>query len=306
MGKLITTLGHKLKDELGLILPHEHLFVDLRTYEADGFGEAQVEDVVAKMAPEVEKAKAVGVTALVECSPVGVARRAEMDKAVSDATNFPVLVPTGIYREPWIPPWAHEASQQEITDWMLKELNDEIEDTGVQAAWIKLSAGDEGLTECETKILRGAAHAGKTTNAIIGSHTIKGRVVRDQLDILEEEGYTASRFIWIHTQAEPDFDLHLEMADRGCWLEYDALGNANAPSDEIIIGYLKKLIVAGYSKQILLSHDRGWYDAGNPDYEPMPFTYLSETFIPKLRDAGFEESMIKQLTHDNPFNAYAR
>lgn len=306
MPYLMTTLGKKSKDDLGMILPHEHLFVDLRTYEADGFGEADEANVVAKMAPEVEKAKALGVTALVECSPVGVARRADMDKAVSVTTDIPVLVPTGLYREPWIPPWAHEASQDEITEWMLKELNGEIEESGVQASWIKLSAGDDGLTEAETKILRAGAHAGKATNAIIGSHTIRGRVVRNQLDILEAEGYTASRFIWIHTQADLNFDLHLEMAGRGCWIEYDAIGNANAPSDETIIEYLKKLIDAGYEKQIMLSHDRGWYDAGNPDFEPMPFTYISETFIPKLRDAGFDEDTIIQLTHINPFNAYAR
>lgn len=306
MPYLITTLGNKSKDDLGMILPHEHLFVDLRTYEAEGFGEADEQDVVAKMAPEVEKAKALGVTALVECSPVGVARRADMDKAVSIATDIPVLVPTGLYREPWIPPWAHEASQGELTEWMLNELNGEIDESGVQAAWIKLSAGDDGLTETETKILRAAAHAGKATHAIIGSHTIRGWVVRNQLDILEEEGYTASRFIWIHTQADPDFDLHLEMAKRGCWIEYDAIGNPNAPSDETIIDYLKKLMDAGYEKQIMLSHDRGWYDAGNPDFEPMPFTYISETFIPKMRDAGFDEQTIIQLTHINPFNAYAR
>lgn len=306
MAVLITTQGNKSKDDLGMILPHEHLFVDLRTYEADGFGEANVDDVVAKMAPEVEKAKALGVTALVECSPVGVARRAEMDKAISDATNFPVLVPTGIYREPWIPPWAHDMSQNDLTDWMLKELNEEIEDTGVQAAWIKLSAGDDGLTEAETKILRAGAHAGKATNAIIGSHTIRGSVVKNQLDIIEAEGYTASRFIWIHTQADPDFNLHLEMAKRGCWIEYDAIGNANAPSDETIIEYITKLTDAGHLEQIMLSHDRGWYDAGNPDFEPMPFTYISETFIPKMRDAGFDEDTITQLTHINPFNAYAR
>lgn len=306
MANLITTQGHKTKNELGMILPHEHIFVDLRTYEAEGFGEANVDDVVAKMAPEIEKAKAVGVTALVECSPVGVARRAEMDKAVSDATDFPVVVPTGIYKEPWIPPWAHEANQAKLTEWMLRELKNEIGDTGVQAAWIKLSAGDDGLTETETKILRAAAHAGQATNAIIGSHTIKGHVVRNQLDILEAEGYTAGRFIWIHTQTEPDFDLHLEMAKRGCWIEYDAIGNPNAPSDEIILEYIQQLVDAGHQERILLSHDRGWYDAGNPDYAPKPFTYISETFLPKMRQVGFDEQMIIQLTHINPFNAYAR
>ena len=31
MPSLITTLGPKRADELGMILPHEHVFVDLRT-----------------------------------------------------------------------------------------------------------------------------------------------------------------------------------------------------------------------------------------------------------------------------------
>ena len=55
-----------------------------------------------------------GVTALVECTPVGVGRRADLDRAVSEATGFPIVVPTGIYREPWIPAWALEASEDEI------------------------------------------------------------------------------------------------------------------------------------------------------------------------------------------------
>ncbi len=33
MTKLITTLGPRNADELGMILPHEHVFVDLRTWD---------------------------------------------------------------------------------------------------------------------------------------------------------------------------------------------------------------------------------------------------------------------------------
>jgi phosphotriesterase-related protein len=161
MTYLHTTLGPKTAAELGLILPHEHIFVDLRTPDVPGQGEAEAADVIAMMAPEVEKAKAVGVTALVECSPVGVARRADMDKAVSEATNFPIVMATGIYREPWVPAWAQQASEDELYEWMLGELTGEIENSGVRAAWIKLSAGDDGLTPIETKILRAAARAAR-------------------------------------------------------------------------------------------------------------------------------------------------
>lgn len=304
MAQLWTTLGPRTADELGLILPHEHLFVDLRTPDVPGFAEANADEVIALMAPEVKKAKAAGVTALVECTPVGVGRRADLDKAVSEATNFPVVVPTGIYREPWVPAWAQQASEQVLYEWMLGELTDQIEGSGVRAAWIKLSAGDDGLTDTETRILRAAARAAKETGAVIGSHTIRGRVVQDQLAVIEAEGYTAERFIWIHTQAEPDFDLHLAMARRGVWIEYDWIGGQQ-PTDEVYLEYLRRLLDAGYEK-ILLSHDRGWFDPGNRDRVPQPFTYLSETFLPAMRAAGMDEALIHKLTHTNPFAAYAR
>ena len=41
------------------------------------------------MAPEIERIKALGFTALVECSAVGVGRRADIDRAVSEATGVP-------------------------------------------------------------------------------------------------------------------------------------------------------------------------------------------------------------------------
>jgi phosphotriesterase-related protein len=306
MSALITTLGPKRADELGMILPHEHIFVDLRTWDKPGYGEANPADVIALMAPEIEKIKALGVTALVECTPLGVGRRADIDRAVSEATNFPVVVPTGVYREPWVLPWMHDASEEALYEWMLGELQDQIEDSGVQAGWIKLSAGDDGITDTEAKILRAAARAAYDAGAVIGSHTIRGRVVRDQLDIIEQAGGNIERFIWIHTQAEPDFDLHLEMAKRGCWIEYDAIGSERF-SDAWHVEHIQRVLDAGFGNRLLLSHDRGWYDpAAQPGAQPMPYTPLSERLIPALRAAGISDDTIRQLTHTNPFNAFAR
>src|SRR6188472_2052259 len=94
---LHTTLGPKRSDELGMILPHEHLFVDLGPIEAASYLNAHVVEAVAVMLPQVAKIKAQGVTALVECTPVGVGRRADIDLAISKASAFPVVLPTGIY-----------------------------------------------------------------------------------------------------------------------------------------------------------------------------------------------------------------
>jgi phosphotriesterase-related protein len=303
--ELITTLGPKSAAELGKILPHEHVFVDLRTWDKPGYAEGKAADVVKLMAPEIERVKALGFTAIVECSTVGVGRRADLDRAGSEATNFPIVVPTGIYREPWVPPFGHAWSEDRLFNWMLAELEEGIEESGVRAGWIKLSAGDDGITPTEAKILRAAARAGAKTNAVIGSHTIKGRVVLEQLDILEKSGYSANRFISIHSQAEPDFSLNLAVARRGAWIEYDWIGIVG--EDEPYIENINRLLDAGFGDQLLLSQDRGWYDPALPGGgTPKPYTYLSEVFLPKLEASGVDRKTIDRITTKNPFRAFAR
>src|SRR5918997_441435 len=93
--RLITTLGEFDAGELGLILPHEHVFVTLHVGEVNYPPQLQAE-VVALMAPEIEKIKNLGVSALVECSTIGVGRDVGMDLAVSRATGFPIVVATGV------------------------------------------------------------------------------------------------------------------------------------------------------------------------------------------------------------------
>lgn len=301
---LFTTLGPRCADEVGMILPHEHLFVDLGPIEAASYKNANVAEAVAVMAPEVEKIKVQGVTALVECTPLGVGRRADIDLAISLATGFPVVLPTGIYREPWVPQWARDAHEDALVEWLVSELTQGIEQTGISAAWIKVSAGDDGLTDVERKILRAAARAGAQTGAVIGSHTIRGWVVREQLQVIEDAGYRPDRFIWIHTQAEPDVALHLEMGRRGVWLEYDGIGGQ---SDTWYVERALHLLDSGFEKQLLLSQDRGWYDPSKPGGGKVaPFTHLVAEFLPALRASGVDEQTIGQLTQHNPFGAYAR
>jgi phosphotriesterase-related protein len=304
MALLYTTLGPKRRDELGMILPHEHVFVDLRTPDQPGYAEAEAADVVRLMAPEIERIKALGITALVECSTGGVGVRPDLDLAVSQATGFPIVVPTGNYREPWIPDWVRGASEDQLYEWMLGELNEGFASAPYRAGWIKLSAGDDGITELEKVILRAGARASAATNAIIGSHTIKARVVMDQLDIIESVGGSPSRFISIHTQEEPDFAMHKAVAGRGAFIEYDHIGRGD---DKTIADMVVRALDAGLGSQLLLSHDRGWYDPALPGGgTPMPYTHLSEVLLPMLRERGVDDATITRLTHENPFNAFAR
>lgn len=304
MSYLYTTLGPLAAEQLGMILPHEHVFVDLRTPDQPGYAEADAASVVALMVPQIEAIKQLGITALVECSTGGVGRRADLDLAVSRATDFPIVVPTGIYREPWIPAWVRDATEDALHSWMLGELETGIEETGFRAGWIKLSAGDDGVTSLEAHILRAATRASSQTGALIGSHTIRGSVVMDQLDIIESAGGSAKRFLSIHTHAEPDFALHQAIAARGAWIEYDNIGAVPVEESAALI---LRALDAGLGNQLLISHDRGWYDPALPGGGvPKPYTVINTELLPLLRRRGVAEDIITQLTHCNPFAAFAR
>lgn len=303
---LETTEGRLRLDAYGMILPHEHIFVDLRSADAPGFGEAAAADVVRLMAPELRRAKASGVGVLVECTPEGVGRRADLVCAAAREAGLAVVLPTGIYREPWVPGWARDWTEEQLYSWMLKELSEGIAGTDMRAGWIKLSAGDEGMTPLEEKILRAAGRAGKAAGVAIGSHTVRGSVVWRQLEVLAETGYPAERFISIHAQAEGDFEWNLRLAEAGVWLEYDNLG-WGAEGDDLILERVLRLREKGFLNRLLLSHDAGWYDPGKPGGgKPLPFTHLVEQFLPRLRAAGLAEEEIRVLTRDNPFRAFAR
>jgi phosphotriesterase-related protein len=124
------------------------------------------------------------------------------------------------------------------------------------------------------------------------------------LDEIERAGCDPERFIWIHTSEEPDFACHLEMAQRGVWIEYDTIGDGR---DAMHLERVLRVFDAGLGHRLLLSQDRGWYDAAQPGGgRPRSFDYLTTHFLPQLRASGLGDAAIRQITRDNPFRAFAR
>jgi phosphotriesterase-related protein len=327
--RLITTLGDLALPETGVILPHEHIFLDVPRQPSDPEWELmQVEDVVEVMQPELENARASGVATLIDAGSPSLGRRADIIVAVSRAARLPVVVPTGFYLDHSIPEWARAASEEELRDWMVGELVGGIEEADVKAGWIKLAASDGGLTDHERKCLRAAARAGAATEATIGCHSPTGIVARDALDIVERLGYRAERFVWIHADHESwlhadherGWVLREELARRGAWVEFDTIGHPRpegvpgpeddaAHSDMMHVAVIQQMLDAGLGDRILLSMDSGWFDPRRPDCRAgciRGYTYLSETFLPILHNTGVDEATIDKLTRENPFHAFAR
>lgn len=306
-GYLQTIKGCVSVDDLGLILPHEHLFTDLRGPSVPDYAQADQEDVVGVIIPLLIEAHSHGVTAIVECSTVGVGRNIQILKTLSQNTPIHIIVPTGVYQEDYIPAFMKDHSIDKFADLWVKEITEGIEDTYIQAGFIKISISNDGPTALETKVLKSAVKASQQTGAIIASHTPSGEEFYKQIRIIEDEGLEPNRFIWVHANLEEDKQIHLEAAKFGVFVEFDAVG-ASWQAQHKMVDYTLSLIGAGYTENILLSHDAGWYQPGNPNGEPeggyRGFVDLSETLIPSLNAKGVSDEIIKQITQDNPFNAF--
>jgi phosphotriesterase-related protein len=309
MTKQIHTLkGPVESDLLGLMLPHEHLFTDLRGPQVLDYARGEAAAVINVVEPFLAKAVAAGVTALVECSTVGVGRNLEVLRALAEATPIHILAPTGVYRDAYIPASLREMDENKLADLWTRELTEGMEETSLRAGFIKLAMSDDGITALETRNLKAAAQASINTGAIIASHTIGGRVARHEMDILEKAGLDLHRFIWIHAQTEPDFAILKEAARRGAYIELDTVGAPFQSQTELLETALA-LIEAEFTDQLLLSHDAGWYDPARSDGLPeggyRGYTALATDFIPALLKHGVREDQIRKITVDNPAQAFA-
>jgi phosphotriesterase-related protein len=304
-----TVNGRVAVDALGLILPHEHLFTDLRGPQAPGYARAEPADVGRVMTPYLAAAHAAGVTALVECSTAGVGRNIAGLRYLASLTPIHIVAPAGVYRDAFIPPALRHMSTEQLSSLWVRELNEGVDGTDIRAGFIKLSVSDDGPTELEVRNLKAAAQASWLTGAAVASHTPSGAQALAQMKILEAAGLDLERFIWVHAQLEANPSLHREAARRGAYVEFDAVG-AEWQSQSVMVDYVLALIDVGFANKVLLSHDAGWYDPSQTDGRPeghgiRGFTALLEEFIPALRARGVTDDLIRLMTVANPARAFA-
>src|SRR5689334_3548443 len=167
--------------DAGLILPHEHLFTDLRGPEAKGYGQADEKDFVRVMKPLVSAVKEAGVSTMVECTTIGVGRNIPFIAELGRDVGIHIVAPTGVYgRANYAPKKYAAMSEDELAAWMMEEIVVGIENTPLRAGFIKTASSEKELRPIEEKFLRASARASKQTGVAIASHTTSGAVARKQ------------------------------------------------------------------------------------------------------------------------------
>ncbi len=221
---------------------------------------------------------------------------------ISETAGLHIITNTSQYKEPYLPAETFDLEQQALADQWILEAEEGIDGTGIRPGFIKTAVERETLAPMQQKVTRAAALTSKATGLTIATHTAAAVAAMDVLDIVEAAGVDPDRWIFVHAQHEPDPDLLVEVAKRGACISLDGIG---ASTVEAHVVPLLKLLDAGFERQLLLSHDAGWYRVGEePDGAKDPFTYLVDEFMPLMKWIGASDETVSTITVTNPSVAF--
>lgn len=302
VGKVLTVCGPIDPSDLGPTLTHEHVLVDFIGADQVSPDRYDPEEVFEVMLPHLRDLKAAGIRALFECTPNFLGRDPALLRRLSLASGLHLITNTGLYKDPFLPGWPHEASAEEIAREWVREAVEGIAPEGIRPGFIKIAVNEGDVSEVQRKIVRAAALTSAATGLVIASHTTTGRAALQELDILADVGVPPSHLIVVHSDAEPDQALHFQVAERGAWLSYDGIRAGNAAQKvPLVLEALRR-----YPDRLLISQDAGWYHVGEPGGGTVaPLDWLPRHFVPMLREAGLTDAQLDRLLVQNPARAFA-
>jgi len=304
-GYINTVSGAIPADSLGLTLIHEHMLVDFVGADSVSTDRYSQDEVIKKVLPYLLEIKKYGVKTIFDCTPSYLAKDPVLLEKLSTLSGIQLVTNTGFYGAvggKYLPDFVYEETAAELAERWVQEFENGIGDTGIKPAFIKISVNEETpLRLVDAKLVKAAGIAHQETGMKIASHTGTWATAKQEVGILEEMNISPSAFVWVHAQAEEDFQNYLEAANLGVWISLDGIGWG---VDE----YVDRLLFAKEHKildQILISHDGGWYDPEIPDGgDFVPFTNIFIKLMPALNAKGFEQADWNLLLIQNPKRAF--
>lgn len=318
--------------DLGITLPHEHVFINMtRTTPADGylnvwsdvenelglFREAGGRTIVDLTNGELSDYAAPvfwgdGTQDFTQNATTGSRSPANVlaTKAMAEATGLNVILGTGHYYQTYLDlEWWDRTSTNRVADYLIADLVEEIPGTGVRAGVLGEIASDlPYITAAEERSFRAAARAQRETGVLLSTHAPTFPTGLAQLEILSEEGVDLERVVVGHTDTVKNVDYSLALLAKGAYIQYDCMmtcrvgGQLVLPEIDRRIAYLTAVIDAGYARKILLSHDvcqrSHMHSRGGAG-----FVFLFEEFAPRAIAAGIDAETMRQIFTDNPRRA---
>ncbi|WP_116202949.1 phosphotriesterase family protein [Amycolatopsis circi] len=294
MAEVRGVLGAVDAADLGLVLPHEHLFNDLSSAVAEPayastqrLVEAEVgpdwqfllrqdpyccaDNVAAKDHESVVRevaafAAAGGGTVVDATGSAAIGRDPRALAAVAEATGVNVIMGTGAYLEKFEGERITAVTVEAQTSRILSELDEGVGETGIRAGVIGEVGVSPLFTDGERASLRAAALAQAARPAVGLNIHLPGwqRRGHEVLDlVLEECGAVPSKVALAHSDPSGDDPGYQRgLLERGVLLEFDMIGldisfpgEGVAPTVSQTARAVARWVHEGFGEQIMLSHD---------------------------------------------------
>ncbi|GAB3561526.1 phosphotriesterase family protein [Spelaeicoccus albus] len=332
-----TVTGPAAFDQLGVILPHEHLFNDLTARIDDpayGFSQSLTQATVSpenvwalrqdpyccadnlrdKPVTDVVRelnafAKIGGGTIVDATGSAGIGRNPWRLLEAAQKTGLNVIMSTAPYLEVFEAAGA-DLSADEIAQRIDDDLNIGVDDTGIKAGLIGEVGVSPEFTDQERRALRGAALA-QTNNphAALNIHMPGWQRRGDQVlkIVIDEAGVDPAKVSLAHSDPSGhDVDYQRRLLNRGVWLEFDMIGldvtfphEGVSPTVNQTAHAVAGLIEAGFDGQLLLSHDLFLKQMWSVN-GGNGFSFVPTVFLELLAAAGVNDAIVKKLVTENP------
>ena len=329
-----TVLGDIKPDYEGVTLPHEHTMFGWNGAEFDHRALFDFDAVVNSVVNDFLIAKnEFNLSTFVDCTAPDMGRQPKVMKAVSEKSGINIVAATGFFCQSMgIPYHWRRQSVEEISEFLIEDIEQGIINTGIKCGIIKVSSGQDDVEykpttelykgrhigEHEQKVFIAAAKAQKKTGVPITTHIdpedwriSNSNIGLEQLELLLENGGLPEKIIIGHTFFASETQL-LEVLRNGCYVQCDNIGTKwRGLDDNYAINLMVKAIENGYEDKILISFDTFWsVMRGNHEYtetDPeiatkMPIDFLNKKYFQEMMKKGISKELIQKITCKNPIN----
>jgi phosphotriesterase-related protein len=304
-GFVQTVTGRVQPDSIGFTLPHEHTGCQLWHIPGrwDYWELTTDEDIIATELAEFRKHNG---TCLADLTLPGFGRDPERLRRLSERSGLQIVMGAGWYRGAYYPAEAliDRRSTESLCDEIVGEFHAGAGGTGIRPGIIgEIGTDKPWVSAQEERVHRAAARASRATGMAITTHAVLSDVGLAQLRIFEDEGADPGRVVIGHADSHPSLEYYLAILERGANIEFDFLGMSFTPMERHgeprVIALLCELLARGHGERVLLSQDV-CHNGQLKAYGGAGYSYLAETFLPRLGEAGVPANAIEQMTVLNP------
>lgn len=311
-----TVLGKIPADSIGITDAHEHL-IRIGGGEVIHGGNDFLMDSSEAAENEIHLFKNAGGQTIVEMTPCGSGRDITSLIKLSEKTGINIIATTGFHRSELYDSthFIYRYAIEDIAELLVKDLEEGIDiydycgpivlRSKAKAGVIKAALSYQVITKVEKKILNAAAIASNKTGYPISLHTEKGTMALEAADILIEAGVRPDNIIFSHIDRNPDLYYHKKLASKGVFLLYDGPSRIKYYTDEVIAELIKNMVNEGFGSQLLIGGDlgrRSYFKSynGGPGLD-----YILKVFLPRLKEIGLSEEIIKAICSENAARAFS-